>query len=241
MDTEQKKKPGLPSRLTPMQMKFAELLIYFEGRKFAYECAVEAGYSKDTARSQASQLQNPKLYPHVVKYIGELKEERNKKYGVNYGGHLTELGRIRDEALKARSFSAATIAEKARGQVGGLYIEQKIVRTGKIEDLSEEELDNRIANIVDDNARIIEVKEESNKDPNQNFLNSLNQKATEWSRDILGGGEYAEFFKNTNFDLNSLSTPRFDVQQSYTPPGTVGLHDGSLGANDLAGTMSGVA
>ena len=165
MDTEQKKKPGLPSRLTPMQMKFAELLIYFEGRKFEYECAVEAGYSKDTARSQASQLQNPKLYPHVVKYIGELKEERNKKYGVNYGGHLTELGRIRDEALKARSFSAATIAEKARGQVGGLYIEQKIVRTGKIEDLSEEELDNRIANIVDDNARIIEVKEESDKDP----------------------------------------------------------------------------
>ena len=139
MDTEQKKKPGLPSRLTPMQMKFAELLIYFEGRKFAYECAIEAGYSKDTARSQASQLQNAKLYPHVVKYIGELKEERNKKYGVNYGGHLTELGRIRDEALK--------------------------VRTGKIEDLSEEELDSRIANIVDDNARIIEVKEKSDKDP----------------------------------------------------------------------------
>ena len=74
MDTEQKKKPGLPSRLTPMQMKFAELLIYFEGRKFAYECAIEAGYSKDTARSQASQLQNAKLYPHVVKYIGELKD-----------------------------------------------------------------------------------------------------------------------------------------------------------------------
>jgi len=165
MDKEEKKKPGLPARLTPMQMKFAELLIYFEGRKFAYECAIEAGYSKDTARSQSSQLQNAKLYPHVVKYIGELKEERNKKYGVNYGGHLTELGRIRDEALKARSFSAATIAEKARGQVGGLYIEQKIVRTGKIEDLSEEELDSRIANIVDDNARIIEVKEKSDKDP----------------------------------------------------------------------------
>jgi len=168
MDTEQKKKPGLPSRLTPMQMKFAELLIYFEGRKYAYECAVEAGYSKDTARSQASQLQNPKLYPHVVKYIGELKEERNKKYGVNYGGHLTELARIRDEALKARSYSAATVAEKARGQVGGLYIEQKIVRTGKIEDLSEEELDTRIANIMDDNSRIVEVPgKKTGKDPKE--------------------------------------------------------------------------
>ncbi len=53
------------------------------------------------------------------------------------------------------------MAEKARGQVGGLYIEQKIIRTGKVEDLTEEELDNRIANIVDDNSRILEVKEET--------------------------------------------------------------------------------
>ena len=166
MNTEEKKKTGLPSRLTSMQMKFAELLIYYEGRKYAYECAIEAGYSKDTARSQASQLQNPKLYPHVVKYIGEIKEERNKKYGVNYGGHLTELGRIRDQALKDRSYSAATVAEKARGQVGGLYIEQKIIRTGKIEDLSEEELDSRIAGIVDDNSRILESKKDPKIDSN---------------------------------------------------------------------------
>jgi phage terminase small subunit len=165
MDIKTKKKPGLPARLTPMQMKFAELLVYFEGRKYAYECALEAGYSggksegENTlgARVEASRLQNPKLFPHVVKYIGELKEERNKKYGVNYGGHLTELGKIRDEALKARSYSAATVAEKARGQVGGLYIE----------DLTEEELDNRIANIVDDNVRILESKPDPDIDPNE--------------------------------------------------------------------------
>ena len=35
----QKKKPGLPARLTPMQRKFAELLVFQEGHKFAYECA----------------------------------------------------------------------------------------------------------------------------------------------------------------------------------------------------------
>jgi|TARA_R110002033_G_scaffold35854_1_gene74123 hypothetical protein len=170
MDAIVKKKPGLPSRLTPMQMKFAELLVYFEGRKYAYECAIEAGYAEGKnalgARVESSRLQNPKLFPHVVKYIGELKEERNKKYGVSYGGHLTELGKIRDQALKDRSYSAATVAEKARGQVGGLYIEQKIIRTGKVEDLTEEELDNRIANIVDDNSRILESKEDSDIDPN---------------------------------------------------------------------------
>ena len=175
MNVKEKKKPGLPARLTPMQMKFAELLVYFEGRKYAYECALEAGYSGGNtetentlgARVEASRLQNPKLFPHVVKYIGELKEERNKKYGINYGGHLTELGKIRDQALKDRSYSAATVAEKARGQVGGLYIEQKIIRTGKVEDLTEEELDNRIANIVDDNSRILEVKKETDQDPNE--------------------------------------------------------------------------
>ena len=175
MKTVEKKKPGLPARLTPMQMKFAELLVYFEGRKYAYECALEAGYSggksegENTlgARVEASRLQNPKLFPHVVKYIGELKEERNKKYGINYGGHLTELGKIRDQALKDRSYSAATVAEKARGQVGGFYIEQKIIRTGKVEDLSEEELDNRIANIVDDNVRILESKPDPDVDPNE--------------------------------------------------------------------------
>ena len=132
MNTEEKKKTGLPSRLTSMQMKFAELLIYFEGRKYAYECAIEAGYSKDTARSQASQLQNPKLYPHVVKYIGEIKEERNKKYGVNYGGHLTELGRIRDQALKDRELQRL---QKLRKKVKNLcekYLEKGLLRNLKL-------------------------------------------------------------------------------------------------------------
>ena len=58
----EKKKPGLPTRLTPMQRKFAELLVFQEGHKFAYECAQEAGYEGDNAtlRMTASRLQNPK-------------------------------------------------------------------------------------------------------------------------------------------------------------------------------------
>ena len=96
----------------------------------------------------------------VAKYIGVLRDERNKKYGVSYGGHLTELGRIRDQALKDRSYSAATVAEKARGQVGGYYFDQKIVRTGKLDDLSEEELDNRIKTIKEDNAVLLEAEPE---------------------------------------------------------------------------------
>jgi hypothetical protein len=156
----QKKKPGLPARLTPMQRKFAELLVFQEGHKFAYECAQEAGYEGDNAtlRMTASRLQNPKYFPLVFKHIGELREETYKKYAISFGGHLAELAKIRDDAKKSRSFSAATNAEKARGAAAGLYIEQKIIRTGKIEDLSEEELNKRISTIVDDNNLLLDPK-----------------------------------------------------------------------------------
>ena len=52
-----------------------------------------------------------KLNPLVVKYIGELKEERLKKYEVNYDTHVAELGRIKDAALKKGAWSAAVNAE----------------------------------------------------------------------------------------------------------------------------------
>ena len=162
----EKKKPGLPARLTPMQRKFAEVLVFNEGHKFAYECAKEAGYEGDNAtlRKKASELQSPKYYPLVYKHIGELREETYKKYAISFGGHLAELAKIRDDAKKSRSFSAATNAEKARGAAGGLYIEQKIIRTGKIEDLSEEELNKRISTIVDDNSLLLDPKTK-NKSP----------------------------------------------------------------------------
>ena len=168
-EIEVKKKPGLPARLTPMQRQFAELLVFNEGHKFAYECAKEAGYEGDNAtlRKKASELQNPKYYPLVFKHIGELREENYKKHNISFGGHLTELAKIRDEAKKARSFSAATNAEKARGAVGGLYIEQKIIRTGKIEDLSEDELNERIATIQEDNALLIDKKQPEDIDPKE--------------------------------------------------------------------------
>ena len=38
---------GVPKRLTEMQQKFANLLVTNEGRKTAYECAIEAGYEKE--------------------------------------------------------------------------------------------------------------------------------------------------------------------------------------------------
>ena len=141
-----------------MQMKFAHLLVTNEGRMTGYDCAKEAGYSEDRARVTASELQSPKKYPLVVKYIGEIREEYQKKYAVTFERHITELGKIRAEALRKGAWSAAVNAEVARGKAAGLYIEQKIIRTGKLDDLSEIELENRMKEIMDEYSPILEGK-----------------------------------------------------------------------------------
>ena len=144
-----------------MQQKFAHEVVSNEGRKNGYECAVSAGYAEDSARVRASELQNPKLYPLVVKYIGELREEYQKKYAVTFERHISELGKIRQDALAKGAWSAAVNAEVARGKAAGLYIEQKIIRTGKLDDLSADELEARMKEIIDQYSPILEGKVEA--------------------------------------------------------------------------------
>jgi len=152
---------GVPARLTEMQRKFAELVVLHEGRKFGYECAIEAGYSSDNARPMSSRLQNPEYSPLVVKYIGDLREEQRNRFKVNYGRHVTELAKIRDQALKHRSFSAAANAEHMRGKAGGLYVEQKHILHGKLdEDQNETEMNKEIAQLLKSNRRIINITPE---------------------------------------------------------------------------------
>ena len=110
---------GVPAKLTERQIKFAELLVYNEGRKSPAECAREAGYPS-RPRQAASELRNPRISPLVVRYIGELRAEVQEKYGINFERHITELAKIREDALKKGAWSAAVNAEVARGKAAGL-------------------------------------------------------------------------------------------------------------------------
>ena len=150
---------GVPKRLTEMQKRFAEYIVFNEGRTTGADAAIAAGYSEKRARVEASELQNPRLSPLVVQYIGALREEKLKKFEVTYDRHVAELGKIREAALKKGAFSAATNAEKNRGMVAGLYIDRKIIKTGKLEDLSEEELELKMKKILDDYAPILNAKQ----------------------------------------------------------------------------------
>ena len=150
---------GVPKRLTEMQQRFAEFLVFGgpDGPMTQTEAAIAAGYSPKRARQEGSELCNPKLSPLVVKYMGELKEERIRKHEVTYEGHIAELGRLREAALKKGSFSSAVNAEANRGKAAGLYIDRKIIKTGKLEDMSEQELEAKMKQILNDYSQIIDV------------------------------------------------------------------------------------
>ena len=149
---------GVPKRLTDMQKRFAELYVYNEGRSTPYECAKEAGYAEQSARVRASELRNPRTYPLVVQYIGELREEIQNKYAIDFERHIKELARLREAALKKGSFSSAVNAEVARGKAAGPYIEQKIIKTGKLEDMTEQELEKRMKDIIEEYSPILDAK-----------------------------------------------------------------------------------
>ena len=150
---------GVPKRLTEMQQRFAEFLVFGgpDGPMTQTEAALAAGYSPKRARQEGSELCNPKLSPLVVKHIGQLKEERLRKHEVTYEGHVAELARLREAALKKGSFSSAVNAEANRGKAAGLYIDRKIIKTGKLEDMSEQELEAKMKQILDDYSQIIDV------------------------------------------------------------------------------------
>ena len=168
-----------------MQMKFAHELVTNEGRKTGAECAIAAGYSSDAAVVYASKLQNPKTYPLVVQYIGQLRSEYQKKYDVTFERHISELAKLRDECRGNKAWSAAVNAEVARGKAAGLYVEQKIIRTGKLEDLTAEQLEARMKEIINEYSPILEgvvlddiKKEVKSKQKEINYSSSSSSKSS---------------------------------------------------------------
>ena len=141
--------------LTDQQRKFAELLVYNEGSMSPAEAAYAAGY-KTRARQAASEMRNPKYFPLVVQYIGELRAEVQEKYGITFEKHLTELAKLRNDAAKKGAWAAAINAEVARGKAGGLYVDQKLVMTKNLDSMSEEELEGKLKQILSDHKTLLE-------------------------------------------------------------------------------------
>ena len=171
---------GPPKQLTSQQMKFAQLIVYgVEGIPITKtEAARRAGYSDNGnwCSVAGSELTNPVKYPLVCAYISNLRDEVRQKYGISFENHLEELGKIRDQGKKdSRNLAAAATTEIARGKVGGFYIDQKIVRHGKIDDMNLDQLYDRMKTIKEKNERLLKAKEFLNKTTSESDSDSKEQ------------------------------------------------------------------
>ena len=128
--------------LTNRQMTFARHIV--EGIYSNAECARKAGYCQELAAKQASVLLNGRDYPHVVEYIQELRDERERRYGVTTIGQLERLYELSKGAEDAGQFSAAINAEKIRSALGGLTIDRRET-INTIDQLSRDEITARLA------------------------------------------------------------------------------------------------
>ena len=135
-------------RLTNRQKEFARYFV--EGPHSNASCARQAGYSDKNgiAKIQACKLLDSETFPHVAEYISELREDREKKYGVTLLGQLKRFSDLSRGAEEDGQYSAAVNAEKIRSSLGGLTIDRRETsHFHAIENMSREQIEERLVEL----------------------------------------------------------------------------------------------
>ena len=141
--------------LTEMQRKFAEGIVDNLGanKLTNTQIAMNAGYEPESSYQRAYELLNPRICPHVVKYIAERKVEFYKRNNIDPDKHMARLNHIGLKAEEEKMYGIALQSEVARGKVAGYYIERVLNRN--LEDETEEQLEEKMKQILDKNKEFI--------------------------------------------------------------------------------------
>ena len=130
------------------------------------EIAIKAGYSPESSYQRAYELLNPKICPHVVKYIGELKEDFRVRNSITPDKHMARLEHLGRRAENKDMLGVAMRAEELRGKVAGYYVDRQIIKTNNINDLSEEQLEEKMKQITEDYSELLTDEPEKKEGKN---------------------------------------------------------------------------
>ena len=116
--------------LTDMQRNFANLYVENLGanKLTNTQLAINSGYAPESAYQRATELLNPRICPHVVKYISERKAEFLQKNNIDPNKHMAALQYAKDRADKMDMIGVYLRAEELRGKVAGYYIDKQNIR-----------------------------------------------------------------------------------------------------------------
>ena len=152
--------------LTELQKKFARLYVEaFYGKEYLSntEVAIKAGYSPDSSYQRAYELLNPKISPHVVNYIGKLKEDFRIKHNIDPDKHMARLNHLGRLAEENKNFGVAGQMEIARGKVAGYYIDRQIIKNNSTDpnaDKTQEQLSEDMMKIIADHKHMLWTEDE---------------------------------------------------------------------------------
>ena len=149
-------------KLTKKQETFVDLMVYQDYKQT--KCAHLAGYENPGVA--ATRLLSDQQYAHVQEKIMELKAVQRAKNEITFESIATKLGEIRDVALADGSYGPAVTAEIARAKLAGLMVDRKELKIHKIDNMSRDQLENRLKELVLENQIILGTSEtvEDDKD-----------------------------------------------------------------------------
>jgi len=138
-------------KITKKQEKFIDLMVYQDYNQT--KCAHLAGYENPGVA--ATRLLSEPNYEHVQEKIKDLKAVQRKKNEITFEGIANKLAEIRDVSLADGSYGPAVTAEIARAKLAGLMVDRKELKIHKIDNMSREQLESRLQELVLQNQIIL--------------------------------------------------------------------------------------
>ena len=139
---------------TAKQRKYIDLYCSKYGEWSATQCAIAAGYEKDSAHTRANELMNWRLYPEVRKEIDMRLEDSRKVWEIDRNKSMANLFRIGQEAGEKGQYGVKAKCEELRGKLAGLYIEKQMILSKEI---SEEDMDAKWKSLFQSKEEMIAV------------------------------------------------------------------------------------
>ena len=152
--------------LTELEKKFAELFVenYFsQDSKTNTEIAKLSGYAPESAYQRGYENTTYRIKPHVVERIEELKEDFRIRNQITPEKHMARLNHLGRKAETENMIGVAVNAEVHRGKMAGYYVERKLLAHQTLEDLSEEQLEEKLKKIEEQYNLISNEKEPDDK------------------------------------------------------------------------------
>jgi len=133
--------------ITKRQRAFINLYLYED--KTQTQCAHEAGFKHPGV--YATRLLHGEEFVHVQEEIQKKQAKQQEKYEIRFEKTAKKLAQIRDAALAEGSFNAALGAEVARAKLGGLMVDRKEVKYGRVDQMDRTEVERRLKQLLSEN------------------------------------------------------------------------------------------